>query len=59
MRQLRLSHATALLAAGESPKVIQERLGHSSIAITLDIYSALLSNMQREAVERLSKTMDS
>ena len=53
MRQLRHSHATALLRAGVHPKVVQERLGHSSIGVTLDIYSSVLPTMQREAVERL------
>lgn len=53
MRQLRHSHATALLRAGVHPKVVQERLGHSSIGITLDIYSSVLPTMQREAVEQL------
>ena len=57
MRMLRHSHATALLAAGEHPKVVQERLGHSSISITLDTYSAVLPNMQRDAVERLARSM--
>ena len=54
IRQLRHSHATALLAAGESPKIVQERLGHASIRTTLDVYSAVLPNMQREAVDRLT-----
>ena len=58
IRQLRHSHATALLAAGESPKVVQERLGHSSISVTLDVYSAVLPNMQRDAVERLADAFD-
>lgn len=58
IRQLRHSHATALLSAGESPKVVQERLGHSSISVTLDVYSAVLPNMQREAVERLAQMFD-
>ena len=58
IRQLRHSHATALLSAGESPKVVQERLGHSSISVTLDVYSAVLPNMQREAVERLAEMFD-
>ncbi|MBA2726291.1 MAG: tyrosine-type recombinase/integrase [Actinobacteria bacterium] len=57
IRQLRTSHATALLAAGEHPKIVQERLGHSSISVTLDIYSAVLPNMQRDAVERLAAIM--
>jgi len=58
MRMLRHSHATALLAAGEHPKIVAERLGHSSISITLDTYSAVLPNMQRDAVERLARTFD-
>jgi integrase len=58
VKQLRHSHATALLASGEHPKVVQERLGHSSISVTLDIYSAVLPNMQRDAVERLARAFD-
>jgi integrase len=57
LRQLRHSHATALLAAGEHPKVVAERLGHASIAVTLDTYSAVLPNMQREAAERLAGSL--
>lgn len=58
IRQLRHSHATALLSTGESPKVVQERLGHSSISVTLDVYSAVLPNMQRDAVDRLAQVFD-
>ncbi|MGA7272300.1 MAG: tyrosine-type recombinase/integrase [Acidimicrobiia bacterium] len=58
IRQLRHSHATALLKAGVHPKVVQERLGHSSIRVTLDVYSAVMPNMQREAVELLAQTFD-
>ena len=57
MRQLRHSHATALLAAGTNPKIVQERLGHSSIKVTMDIYSSVLPTMQREAVEKLVELM--
>ncbi|WP_035981413.1 site-specific integrase [Bradyrhizobium sp. STM 3843] len=46
---LRHSHASHMLAAKVHPKVVQERLGHSSIAITMDIYSHLMPNMQGEA----------
>jgi integrase len=46
---LRHSHASHMLASNIHPKIVQERLGHSSIAITMDIYSHLLPNMQGEA----------
>jgi integrase len=46
---LRHSHASHMLASNIHPKIVQERLGHSSIAITLDIYSHLMPNMQGEA----------
>ena len=57
MRELRHSHATALLKAGVHPKVVQERLGHASIKVTMDIYSSVLPTMQRDAVERLAEIM--
>ena len=57
IKGLRHAHATALLGAGVHPKVVQERLGHSSISVTMDIYSSVLPTMQREAVERLTQIM--
>ena len=42
-----------MLQNGEHPKVVQEMLGHATIAITMDTYSHVLPNMQRDAVERL------
>ena len=42
-----------LLKAGTHPKIVQERLGHSSIATTLDIYSHTVPGMQKAAAERL------
>lgn len=51
---LRHSHATALLAAAQNPKVVQERLGHYSAAFTLDCYAAVLPNMQRDAAEKVA-----
>ena len=50
---LRHTCATLLLAAGENPKVVSERLGHSTIVLTLDIYSHVLPSMQRAATEKL------
>ena len=49
LHKLRHSHASHMLAANVHPKVVQERLGHSSIAITMDIYSHLMPNMQEQA----------
>ena len=50
---LRHTHATLLLLAGVHPKVVSERLGHSSVAITLDVYSHVLPGMQQEAAQKL------
>jgi integrase len=47
--EMRHTCATLLLAAGEHPKVVQERLGHSRIAVTLDTYSHVLPSMQHAA----------
>lgn len=52
---LRHSHATQLLSAGVHPKVAQERLGHGSIGITMDLYSHASETMQAEAAERLDQ----
>ena len=51
---LRHTQASLLLAAGVHPKVVQERLGHSDISLTLNTYSHLLSGLQAEAVDKLS-----
>ena len=50
---LRHSHATQLLLAGVHPKVAQERLGHSSISVTLDLYSHVTATMQEDAATKL------
>lgn len=50
---LRHSSATLLLGAGVHPKIVQERLGHSQIGITMNIYSHVLPSMQREASGKL------
>jgi integrase len=49
LHKLRHSHASHMLAAKVHPKIVQERLGHSTIAITMDIYSHVMPNMQGEA----------
>jgi integrase len=42
------SHATQFLLAGVHPKVAQERLGHSTITTTLDLYSHVTDTMQSD-----------
>jgi integrase len=55
MYDLRHTHATLLLLAGENPKVVSERLGHASIALTLDTYSHVLPAMQEESARKLEE----
>ncbi|WP_419830608.1 tyrosine-type recombinase/integrase [Methylobacterium sp.] len=54
---LRHSHATQMLAGGVHPKIAQERLGHSSIAITLDLYSHVLPGMQEDAAAKVDAAL--
>ena len=55
---LRHAHATLALSAGVNPKIVSERLGHSSIAITMDIYSHVLPGMQEEAALAVERLLD-
>src|SRR6516165_12704000 len=57
LHDLRHSHATHMLASGVHPKIAQERLGHSSVGITLDLYSHVLPGMQAEAVNRVDAAL--
>jgi integrase len=57
LHDLRHSHATHMLAAGVHPKVAQERLGHSSVSVTIDLYSHVLPGMQAEAVSRVDAVL--
>jgi integrase len=50
---LRHSHATHLLAGNIHPKIASERLGHSKVGITLDLYSHVLPGMQADAAARV------
>ncbi len=51
---LRHSHASLLINAGAEPKTISERLGHSSIRVTYDVYGHLFAGRQTEALEKMS-----
>jgi integrase len=54
---LRHGHATHMLGAAVHPKIVSERLGHSKIGITLDLYSHVLPGMQDDAVAKLDAMM--
>jgi integrase len=54
---LRHAHAAHLLASGVHPKIASERLGHSKIGITLDLYSHVLPGMQDDAVVKLDTAL--
>ena len=43
-----------MLAAGVPVKVVSERLGHSTVAFTMQVYQHVLPGMQREAVQNLA-----
>ncbi|MEX0784467.1 MAG: site-specific integrase [Dehalococcoidia bacterium] len=49
LHDARHTHASLLLKAGTHPKVVQERLGHSTIGITLDLYSHVVPGLQEAA----------
>lgn len=52
---LRHSTATFLLQANVNPKVVSERLGHSTVTLTLDVYSHVLPTMQEQATKHLEE----
>ena len=54
---LRHTCATLLLASGEHPKVVAERLGHSSTVMTMDVYSHVLPDMQEAAADKLERLL--
>jgi integrase len=54
---LRHTHATHMLASGVHPKVASERLGHSRVGITLDLYSHVTEGMQADAVTLVDAAM--
>lgn len=53
----RHTSATLLLLQGVHPKVVSEMLGHSTVSITLDLYSHVLPEMQRDATRALDKLL--
>lgn len=53
----RHTHASLMLKQGIHPKIVQERLGHSSIAITLDTYSHVAPGLQQAAANRFDEVL--
>ena len=58
LKGLRHTHATLLLELGEHPKVVQERLGHASVTITMDVYSHVSPTVQKAAADRLATLIE-
>ncbi|HVE91931.1 MAG TPA: tyrosine-type recombinase/integrase [Actinomycetota bacterium] len=54
LHDARHTHATLLLQAGTHVKVVAERLGHSSIVVTMDTYSHAIPSMEAEAADRVA-----
>ena len=54
---LRHTHASHLLAGGVHMKVASERLGHSNISITMDLYSHLLPGLQEDAADKVDNAL--
>ncbi len=52
---LRHSHASLLLRLGVHPKIVSERLGHTTVGFTLDTYSHLLPSMQAAAASEVDR----
>jgi integrase len=57
VHDLRHTAATLLLLAGVPAKVVSERLGHATVAITLDLYSHVLPDMQDRAADAMDRLL--
>ena len=58
LHDLRHTAATLMLAAGVNSRVVADRLGHSSVALTLSIYAYVIPSMEADAAARLSRVLD-
>jgi len=59
LHDLRHTAATLMLRAGVHPKVVSERLGHATVGLTLDTYSHVLPDLQRDAAEVMDSVLGS
>ena len=58
LHDTRHTHATLMLRQGVHPKVVQERLGHSTISVTLDTYSHVTPGLQRAAAMAFDRELE-
>lgn len=58
LHELRDTHGSLLIIDGEHPKVVQERLGHSDISMTLGLYAHVMKSMGRGAADRAAGLVD-
>jgi len=58
LHDARHTHASLMLKAGIHPKIVQERLGHSTIAMTLDTYSHVTPGLQQAAAESFDRLLN-
>ncbi|MER6783688.1 tyrosine-type recombinase/integrase [Streptomyces sp. NPDC000658] len=57
LHDARHGSATLLTAAGVAPRVVMEILGHSQISITLDVYTHVVQDTQREAISHMDRLL--
>lgn len=55
---LRHTHATELLAARVNPRLVSDRLGHSTVAFTLDVYGHVIPDMEQDALDKIGANVD-
>lgn len=58
LHDARHTHASLMLKQGIHPKIVQERLGHSTIAVTLDTYSHVTPGLQQAAAQRFDEILN-
>jgi len=58
LHDARHTHASLMLKQGVHPKIVQERLGHASITMTLDIYSHVAPGLQQAAAESFDRLLN-
>ena len=59
LHDLRHTHATLALSAGVAPRVLSDRLGHSAIAVTADVYQHVLPDLDADAAARIARLVRS